>query len=218
MLFDLDGTIIDPRPGFFESITHALAVVGIEVPTEAALAGLIGPPLEDGLAGIGVPDERIGDAVDAYRDRYGSGALLRAPVYPGMVEVLTELAGTGRIVGLATSKPWVYAERILDGLGLRDRFTVVGGAELDGRRRAKAEVVAAVLDRLGGPPVDEVVLVGDRHFDLDGARAHGIGMIGVTWGFAVDGELDGADVVVGDAGGLSRALDLPTSGCRLSPS
>lgn len=214
VLFDLDGTITDPTPGFTASITHALETVGVGRVDETMLRAMIGPPLQEGLAGAGVPPDRIDEAIDAYRERYGAGAMHDAPLHDGIVEVLTELVRTGRVVGLATSKPWVYAEQILERIDLRDRFTVVGGAELDGTRRAKADVIEWTLAELGGPAPSDVVLVGDRRQDVDGARANGIAVIGVTWGFAVDGELDGADVVVHHAAGLTDALGLTAAGER----
>ncbi len=125
-----------------------------------------------------------------------------------MDELLGRLVDHGRRLGIATSKPWVYAERILDELDLRDRFDVVAGAELDGTNRTKDAVVADALDRLGAPDPSSAVLVGDRHHDVAGARRHGLAAVGVEWGFARAGELAavGADHVVGRVADLATVL------------
>ncbi|MEM8905107.1 MAG: HAD hydrolase-like protein [Actinomycetota bacterium] len=208
MLFDLDGTITDPSAGITASIRRALDGLGLDVPADADLRRCIGPPLQEAFAALGVEPELIVEAIARYRAHYDAGALLDLELHDGMAEVIGRLVDHGRVVGVATSKPWPYAERILDALDLRDRLDVVAGAELDGTNRSKADVVADAVSRLGDPDPDTVVLVGDRHHDVEGAAAHGIDTIGVTWGFADDGELEaaGADRIVSSASELTEAL------------
>lgn len=187
---------------------HALVRLGLEAGSDERLARCIGPPLQDAFADLGVPAGRVDDAIARYREHYDAGALHDVELHAGVPELLARLIDRGCRLGVATSKPWVYAERILDELDLRDRFDVVAGAELDGTNRSKADVVADALRRLGGPDPSSVVLVGDRHHDVRGARAHGVGSIGVGWGFAEPGELAAADadLVVDQVAELAEVL------------
>lgn len=187
---------------------HALVRLGLDPGSDERLARCIGPPLQDAFADLGVPTPQVDAAIAHYRDHYDAGALHDVEVHTGIGELLARLVDRGCRLGVATSKPWVYAERILDELDLRDRFDVVAGAELDGTNRAKADVVADALRRLGSPDPASVVLVGDRHHDVHGASAHGVDSIGVGWGFAEHGELEtaGAGLVVDRVEDLTEAL------------
>jgi phosphoglycolate phosphatase len=207
VLFDLDGTLVDSAPGIWASVRAAAAELGVPDPTPAQLTAMIGPPLQEGFAtALGLPSALVPRAVDAYRAHYSAGALLDVTVYPGIPELLDELLARGAVLAVATSKPEVFAVRVLQATGLAPRFASVHGATLDGSVRHKDEVVAAAL--AAHPSGTEPVLVGDRAQDVQGAAAHGLPCIGAGWGPAPDGELEaaGAAVVVRSPADVLTAL------------
>jgi phosphoglycolate phosphatase len=193
VLFDLDGTLVDSAPGILASVRAAAAALGLPAPTPAALRTMVGPPLQDGFAlAFGLTGPDVDRAVAAYRAHYVAGAMLDAPPYAGIVELLDRLRSDGATLAVATSKPEQFAVRILGHVGLLDRFASVHGATLDGAVRHKDQVVGAALAR--HPQGSAPVLVGDRAQDVLGAAAHGVPCIGAGWGPAEDGELERAGV------------------------
>jgi phosphoglycolate phosphatase len=207
VLFDLDGTLVDSAPGIGASIRVAAAELGLPEPTPAQLRAMVGPPLQDGFAlTFGLSGDDVDRAVLAYRAFYSAGAMLDAPAYPGIPELLAELRAGGATLAVATSKPETFAVQILAHVGLLAEFAGVHGATLDGAVRHKAEVVAAAL--AAHPGGERPVLVGDRAQDVLGAREHGLPCIGAGWGPAPDGELTaaGAAVVVGSPAEVPAAL------------
>ena len=212
VLFDLDGTISDNSVGITNGIVRALAHFGITIdPSEAGQ--YIGPPLRVVFPQLGVDPARVEDAVSVYRQYYDHIGWAENVLYDGVAAVLRALVASGRTVATATSKPDVSARRILEHFGLAENFQYIGAATLDGRRDHKHEVVAHTLEVLGVDP-DDAVMVGDRSHDVEGARMAGVGAcIGVTWGFALPGELEaaGASPIVADAGQLARALSVELS-------
>ena len=194
VLFDLDGTLVDSAPGIWSSVRAAAGELGLPEPTPAQLTAMIGPPLQDGFAALGLPPELVPLAVDAYRTHYAGGALLDVTVYPGIHELLDELRARDAVLAVATSKPEVFAVRVLEATGLLPRFASVHGATLDGSVRHKDEVVAAAL--AAHPAGTDPVLVGDRAQDVRGAAAHGLPCIGAGWGPAPEGELEAAGAAV----------------------
>jgi phosphoglycolate phosphatase len=195
VLFDLDGTLVDSSPGVWSSVRFAAGELGLPEPTAAQLTAMIGPPLQDGFAtALGLPPELVPLAVDAYRAHYSAGALLDVTVYPGIPGLLDELRARDAVLAVATSKPEVFAVRVLEATGLLGRFAGVHGATLDGSVRHKDEVVAAAL--AAHPDGAHPVLVGDRAQDVRGAAAHGLPCIGAGWGPAPEGELEAAGAVV----------------------
>jgi phosphoglycolate phosphatase len=207
VLFDLDGTLVDSAPGIWSSVRAAAGELGLPEPTTAQLTAMIGPPLQDGFAtALGLPPELVPLAVHAYRAHYAAGALLDVTVYPGIPDLLDELRARAAVLAVATSKPEVFAVRVLEATGLLPRFASVHGATLDGVVRHKDEVVAAAL--AAHPAGTHAVLVGDRAQDVRGAAAHGLPCIGAGWGPAPDGELEaaGAAVVVAEPADVLTAL------------
>jgi phosphoglycolate phosphatase len=195
VLFDLDGTLVDSAPGIWSSVRAAAGELGLPQPTPAQLTAMIGPPLQDGFAtALGLPPELVPLAVDAYRAHYAAGALLDVTVYPGIPELLDELRARDAVLAVATSKPEVFAVRVLEATGLLTRFASVHGATLDGSVRHKDEVVAAAL--AAHPAGTDPVLVGDRAQDVRGAAVHGLPCIGAGWGPAPQGELEAAGAAV----------------------
>jgi phosphoglycolate phosphatase len=191
VLFDLDGTLVDSAPGIGASVRFAASELGLPEPTPQQLRALIGPPLQDGFAmTFGLTGDDVDRAVTAYRAHYSAGAMLDAPPYPGIPELLSALVGDGMVLAVATSKPEPFAVRILEHAGLLLHFASVHGATLDGRVRHKDQVVAAAL--AAHPHRRDAVLVGDRAQDVLGAAVHGLPCIGAGWGPAEDGELERA--------------------------
>jgi phosphoglycolate phosphatase len=195
VLFDLDGTLVDSAPGIHASVRVAAAALGLPEPTPAQLTAMVGPPLQDGFAtALGLPPDLVPAAVDAYRAHYSAGALLDVTVYAGIAELLDELRARDVLLAVATSKPEVFAVRVLTATGLLPRFASVHGATLDGAVRHKHEVVAAAL--AAHPDGADPVLVGDRAQDVAGAAVHGLPCIGAGWGPAPSGELEAAGAAV----------------------
>ncbi|ETK37347.1 HAD hydrolase-like protein [Microbispora sp. ATCC PTA-5024] len=206
-LFDLDGTLTDPETGIVASMRHALSAVGMPEVEHGRLRSLIGPPLQDGFLRLGVPPERLDDAMHAYRERYTAGGMYENEVIAGIPAVLEALLAGGRTLAVATSKPAVFAEKILVHFGLDGFFTYVAGATLDGSRRHKADVIRHALGVLGAPPED-AVMIGDRREDVAGAAACGVRSVAVTWGFGETAEFadPGLIAVVDTPGRLLEVL------------
>jgi phosphoglycolate phosphatase len=212
-LLDLDGTLTDSAPGILSSVRHAYAVLGIEPPTEEALRRFVGPPLAESFARHGVPTDRVPEAVAAYREVYAAGRMMENSLYPGILEALAAVRDAGVRLAVATSKPEVYARRITAHFGIDPLVEGVYGATLDGTRGSKAAVIEHALASLaaspaGLPPREGIVMVGDREHDVLGAATHGIGCLGVAWGYAEPGELEaaGALAVVTTPADLTRVL------------
>lgn len=205
ILFDLDGTLVDSAPGIHAGVRVAAAELGLPEPTPEQLTAMVGPPLQDGFAGaFGLTESGVERAVAAYRAHYTAGAMLDAPVYPGIVELLGALGDA--VLAVATSKPETFARQILDHVGLAGSFASVHGATLDGRVRHKQQVVGLALAE--HPHGERPVVVGDRAQDVVGARVHGLPCIGAGWGPARPGELvqAGAAVVCATPADVPEAL------------
>jgi phosphoglycolate phosphatase len=195
VLFDLDGTLVDSAPGIVASVRVAAAELGLPEPTPWQLRQMVGPPLQEGFAVVlGVPADEVPRAVAAYRAHYAAGALLDVAVHDGIPELLATLRSDGATLAVATSKPAVFAVRVLEATGLLPAFASVHGATLDGAVRHKDQVVGAAL--AAHPGGRDPVLVGDRAQDVLGAAAHGLPCIGAGWGPAEDGELQAAGATV----------------------
>ena len=197
-LFDLDGTIADNGEGILKSAQYALDAFGIHNQPEAKLRQFVGPPLDESFRELyGFSQEQALEAVKKYRERYHVKGVYENKLYPGVAHLVKTLSQRGSVC-LATSKPEVFARKILEMQGILPNFQVVVGAELDGTRTNKAEVIQAVLEQLGAPPKSQAVMIGDRKHDILGAKAVGLESIGVEYGFAPEGELQaaGADWIV----------------------
>jgi phosphoglycolate phosphatase len=208
VLFDLDGTLSDPAAGITRSLAFALDAVGRPVADPDSLRWLIGPPLLDAFAEMGLSRGDVDRAIAAYRERYTTVGMFENVLIPGIDALLSELVDAGQRLALATSKPEPFAIGILDHFGLRDRFEVVAGATLDNRRRHKDEVVLHALEHLGLPDPGSVLMVGDREHDVVGASEHGVDTIGVLWGFGSREELElaGAKTIVESVAELRAEL------------
>lgn len=212
LLFDLDGTLTDPKIGITTCVQYALHSFGIEEPDLDKLEPFIGPPLRDSFMEFyGFTAEQAEEAVEKYRERFRDTGIFENRVYDGIPEMLHTLQSKGMFLAVASSKPQVFVERILDHFDLRKYFTAVVGSELDGRRETKDQVVQETLHQLfGDEPVrpEEVYMIGDRKFDVEGARALGIESVGVTYGFGSKEELKEAkaDYIVQSVEELEKFL------------
>jgi phosphoglycolate phosphatase len=209
VLFDLDGTLTDPKLGITRSIQYALRKRGRHVPDADSLESLIGPPLEQSFRshfGMAPADARR--AVEDYREYFEETGLFENAVYPGIPELLARLRANGARLAVATSKPTVFAERILAHFALAEHFEHVVGSFLDGRRVEKHELIADALTTLGGVDRERAAHVGDRRHDVLGAHANGIRAIAVGWGYGTRDELDSAkpSAVVESVVALGRLL------------
>jgi phosphoglycolate phosphatase len=211
LLVDLDGTLTDPVEGIVGSFRHALEAMGRPAPPAEELTWIIGPPLRRSFAEfLDGPDE-VEAALTAYRARYGSVGLYEASVYEGAPEALEDLRAAGARLVLCTSKPIVYATRILDRFGLGQYFDSTYGAELDGRFDDKADLIAHILVDRGLDPA-ACAMLGDRKHDVIGAAWSGVPTLGALWGFGGEAEL----VAAGAAALCARPRDVPDAFARLS--
>jgi len=209
VLFDLDGTLTDPKAGITRSIQHALRKRGRPVPHADALEAFIGPPLEHSFrTHFAMSEADARQAVEDYREYFAERGLYENALYPAIPELLAELRAAGLRLALATSKPTVFAERILTHFGLASHFECVVGSFLDGRRVEKSEVIADALAALPDVARARALHVGDRRHDVAGARANGIGAIAVGWGYGTRAELveAGPQALVESVPALRRLL------------
>jgi len=206
-LLDLDGTLVDSAALITEHLAAALADTGGPAFRPDQLRGLVGPPFEEALPALGLTPKQTAAAIVAYRTSYDRVAATHTPLYPGIPALLAGLRAAGLRLAVATSKPEHLARRIVDGVGIAEHFALVGGADHVAGRVGKAAVVGSVLARLALDPGREpVVMVGDRHHDVDGAAEFGVCTIGVAWGYAEPGELRGARLVVSEVAELAAVL------------
>ena len=193
ILFDLDGTLTDPREGITKCIAHALERMGVEPPPLDELTFAIGPPLRASLAKLlGTQSrEAVERALAHYRERFADVGLYENAPYDGIDATLVALRRAGHPLYVATSKPRVYAERIVSHFTLHAHFEAVHGCELDGTREDKRDLLAHLFPSHGIDPA-RAVMVGDRGVDMTAARHHGAFALGVLWGYGSREELAGA--------------------------
>ncbi len=212
VLFDLDGTLTDSREGICKSVQHAFIKLGRPAPTLKELECFIGPPLKTSFREFyGIVGEEADKGVAYYRERYSVVGKYENMPYEGIATMLKVLKDAGYILAVASSKPEVYVEDILKHFELYDYFHYVAGSDMEGKRGEKEDVIEEAFRRMG---LDEetrktlAVMVGDRHFDINGAKFFGIDSIGVTYGFAKDNELveAGATYVVDTVAQLQELL------------
>ena len=190
LLFDLDGTLTDSRPGITASIEYALVKLGLPVPAEDELTALVGPPLHVTFSKL-LPDpnkKNVAEAIGLYRERFADEGIFENSVYPGIVDILKEFSGMGAGLYVATSKPHVFADRIVEHFEIAQYFRGVFGSELDGTHTDKTELIAHLMeteklrDRF-------TTMVGDRSHDIKGGQDNNLQTVGVAWGYGTKKEL-----------------------------
>ena len=195
-MFDLDGTLTDPKEGITKSVRHALNHYGIQVDDLDNLTPFIGPPLTDSYKKYyGFSDEQAWEGVLVYREYFSERGWHENKEYPGIKEMLGALKTAGRVLLVATSKPEEFARKILEHFGMAGYFDFIGGADMDETRVRKADVIRYVLEQYGLDASPETlarcVMVGDREHDVLGARECGMDCVGVLYGYGDRREMDG---------------------------
>lgn len=209
ILFDLDGTLIDSSAGITRAVQHALARFGVTVENRRELNNFIGPPLWESFGKyFGFTREQAAKAVEIYRAYYKENGIFENIVYEGIPDLLESLKSRGKTLIVATSKPDVFAVRILEHYRLNGYFTFTSGSELDGRRTEKSEVIRYALSECGIDDLSIAVMAGDREHDIIGAKTTGIASVGVLYGFGTREELTaaGADFIAEDTAALKKML------------
>lgn len=209
VFFDLDGTLSDSSPGIVRSIQFALTSLGWKKRGVHELEGFIGAPLKEVFATLLETDdnELPLKALQLYRERYSRKGLFECNVYSGVPELLTTIGKDGTILYVVTAKPGIFAERVISHLGLGGHFGRIFGSELDGTHSEKSDLIRHVLQQTRLSP-KQVVMVGDRHHDIMGARANGLCSAAVLWGYGSRKELSACkpDMIVETPKSLSEAL------------
>ena len=209
ILFDLDGTITEPFEGITKALCYSLEKFGITVKDRNDLRICIGPPLWDTYTEIfGLSEEDAELAIKYYREYYDVGGFRDCLVYSGIEEMLKKLQASPCKVSLATSKPEKMAKLVLEHFGLDKYFDFICGASMDKSRSSKSSVVAYALKTAGVTDKNKCIMVGDRKFDVEGARENGISTLGVTYGYGDREELEkaGAKEIFDDAFSLCAFL------------
>lgn len=209
ILFDLDGTLTDPKEGILNSVEYSIRKFGIKVDRREALLPFIGPPLQESFQNFfGFNSEQAWQAVQYYREYFAEKGLFENYVYPGIPELLVKLNKDHHTLAVATSKPTIYSERILEQFKLKKYFQLVIGSNLDGTRVAKTEVIREALAELPVFAKESIIMVGDREHDIIGAKNNQISSVGVIYGYGSEDELKaaGAEYLAGSVGELEKVL------------
>ena len=198
VLFDLDGTLVDSGIGVTNGAAYAIKKLGMTPPPRQELFKFIGPPLPCSFRDFcGFDNETTDLAVDYFREYYAEKGILECTMYEGILELMDSLKKKGYKLGLATSKPEIFASQIAEHFGFDCWFDLIAGSTLDGSRVKKHDVIEYALRRFGISEREECVMIGDRLHDIEGAKASGMKSIGVLWGYGSREELEaaGADLI-----------------------
>lgn len=194
VLFDLDGTLVDPVVGITNSIIHAFKKYNMEVKDRSELLKFIGPPLADSFQEFyGFSKEKAWEAMGFYREYYSVKGVFENTLYDGIEEMLKTLKEHGYVIGLATSKPEPFARLIIESFKLTKYFDYIAGASFDDSRHQKEQVVEYALQTLNVTNPSEALMVGDRKFDVIGARINNMDCVGVLYGYGSEEELQEAN-------------------------
>ena len=192
IFFDLDGTLTESGPGIIKSVRYALAKYGIDEPDDAKLRRFIGPPLVYSFSTFyGFSQEEAVRAMAVYREYYAVKGIFENSVYKGIPELLSALKAAGKRLCVATGKPEKFMFPILKHYDIFKYFDFCGGSDEAETRADKTTVIRYVLDGSGTNPAD-ALMVGDRHHDIDGAKANGVKSVGILYGYGDRAELEKA--------------------------
>ena len=199
VLFDFDGTLVDSSKGIYESLIYALKCGGTDEPDGETLRKFIGPPIYDSFKNLfGFEDGKIEFMIKKYREHYSGGGLYELDIYEGIPELLRTLHENGIKIATASSKPKVFIEKILEKTGLGEYIDYAGGTLFDEKGATKTKILLNAMDNLGCADKNRVIMVGDRKYDIDGAKGAGIKTIAVLYGFGSREEFEehGAEYIV----------------------
>lgn len=190
LLFDLDGTLTASAPGIISSVKEVIRHYGLREYSQEELGKFIGPPLAVSFSKyLGLPDDKILEAIGVYREYFEAHGIFDNSVYDGIPETLQKLKDSGHILAVSTSKPEIYAKTIVDYYKIAPYFTFVCGIPMEDEQMTKAQVIATTLEKLGVTDKNEVLMIGDRFYDVEGADENGIECMGVTFGYGNEEEL-----------------------------
>lgn len=207
ILFDLDGTLTEPKLGITKSFQYALESFGITEENLDQLEKVIGPPLYDSFVQFyQFGPEEAKKGVQKYRERFEVIGWKENRLYDGVIPMLESIKD--KKLAIASSKPTVFVEKICEYFGIRKYFDVLIGSELDGTSAAKIDIISRACQELGGIEKEQIIMVGDRKYDIIGAHEFGIKAIGVNYGYAQGKELEeiGADYIVETVSELEKLL------------
>ena len=192
VLFDWDGTVADTRPGIFNSVRYAIGQYGIADKPDDELRYFIGPPLYDGFEHVfGVSPELANELTDTYRVYYRDKGIFECNIYDGVGDLLRKLHDAGVKTAVVSSKPKEFLDRLVEHFGLADHLDAVVGPAMDNHNSNKTVLVNQALKELMLLP-STVAMIGDRHFDMEGAKAAGVNAVGVLYGYGDRAEMEAA--------------------------
>ena len=209
ILFDLDGTLTDPMLGITKSVQYALNKFGIEIEDLNQLCKFIGPPLKDSFMEFyNFTEKDASKAITYFREYFSTKGLYENEVFDNIEDMLISLKEQNKSLIIATSKPTVFAEKILEHFNLKKYFDFISGSNLDNTRTKKADVIKYALDENGLTDISEIIMIGDREHDVIGAKSLGIECIGILHGYGSYDELSdsGAEYIVKDVNELHSLL------------
>ncbi|OYT17162.1 MAG: phosphoglycolate phosphatase [Bacteroidetes bacterium 4572_77] len=190
VLFDLDGTITDPKEGILNSIMYAVKKMGFEEKNKEELVCFIGPPLHISFQKrYGVSEQKSYEMVKAYREYYAQKGIFECYLYKGVLELLEKLRLEDVLLSLATSKPIYYANQLLQHFQIDHYFDFVAGSNMDGSRTDKKEVIAYALENIPSFEPDEILMLGDREFDIEGGQYHQLATAWAKWGYGLSEDI-----------------------------
>ncbi len=188
-LFDLDGTLTDPKIGICKGVQYSLKHFGIEKNDIDEFEYFIGPPLQDSFLDY-IGSDRVEEAIAKFREYYNDIGIFENTPYDGVEDLLKNLKNRGVKLGIATSKPEVMALRVLEKFNLKGYFDFIKGGDLKGKKVHKEYIIEKNLEFFDDYKKEEIIMIGDRKFDINGAKNFGLDSIGVTFGYAQEGEFE----------------------------
>ena len=193
-LFDFDGTVCDTAPGVLGCTKEALVSMGYKVPDEQTLRLFLGPPINWAMRELAhVKEEEVEEVVADFRKRYTAGGMFNCAVFDGIKDLLITLGKNGHTIAIVSAKPEPYVNRITEHLGIRKSFDYIAGAPMQEKLADKANNIRRAIEMTGyADKSDEVVMIGDRLYDIEGAKACGISSVGVLYGYGTREELENA--------------------------
>ncbi len=208
VIFDFDGTIADTSRGVYDSIIYALESYGFPTPDDDILASFLGPPLHASFMRVTGCDDKTAENLTAkYRELYTDNAMYRVRLFDGVREMLDDLKNLGIKMAIASSKPQHFFDKLLSHLEIKEYFEAVCGAALEDKENTKEAIIARAISLLGAEK-ETTLMVGDRCFDIDGAKKNGIKSLGVVFGYDYTEELKNAqaDFIVCNANKIKEVL------------